>query len=57
MRWTVDGADCTDQRRVAGEDSEQNMRIHDKVQRCGRMLRGAEQVKYQMDDRHYAISC
>ena len=40
MRWTVDWADCKDQIHIAGEDSEQYMKIHDKVQRCGKNAAG-----------------
>ena len=40
MRWTVGRADCADQIDVAGEGSEQDMKIHDKVQRCGKSAGG-----------------
>ena len=40
MRWIVDRPDCTDQIHVAGEDSEQDVKIHDKVQRCGKNAAG-----------------
>ena len=32
MRWALDWADGTDQIHVAGEDSEQDIEKHDKVQ-------------------------
>ena len=40
MRRTVDRADCTDQIYVAGEDSEQDMKIHDKGQKYGENAAG-----------------
>ena len=36
----MDRADCKDQIHVAGDDSEQDMKIHDKVQRCRKSAAG-----------------
>ena len=45
---------CKAQTRAAGEDSEQYIKIHDKMQRCGK--NAAEWGINQGDDRHCAIS-